>query len=160
MRIQIEEYRGHVIEYDDYRDKFVCDMAIEDNFREKTSLKLTEVRKAIDQFIKLNKDFKPFSFIDCDFRPVHIVALRVDGKFVDDNKNQWGLKEIKYGHRYGRGSGSYEVDAEIMDEINALEKEFEAFRVKYFERKKAIQSKYKPFDISGIADLVPAPTND
>jgi len=156
MRIQIETYRGQSIEYDDDRDRFICEMVIENDWKTKTSLKLSEVRKAIDQFIKLNADFKPFIFLDRDFRPVKIVAVRTDGKFVDSEKNMWSMAAINSGYRYGRsGSFSYVPDPEIMDEANALEEEFEALRLQYVDRKKAIQAKYEKFDTSHLQIFQP-----
>jgi len=149
MRIKIETYRGHEIEYDDSSDKFICQMVIEDNFREKTSMKLSEVRKSIDQFIKLNLEFKPFSFISESYRRIDIVAIRTDGKFVDSEKNQWSLKGITAGTRWGAGGGgSFAIDYDVITELEALDQRFEDFGIKYENEKSAIRSKLKPFDTS------------
>ena len=157
MRIKIETYRGQEIEYDDDRDKFICQMVIEDSYREKTSLKLTEVRKEIDRFIKQNADFKPFYFLDYDYRRVEIVAVRTDGKFVDSKRNHWSIDAIKCGYQYGgSGTKSYVLDHEIKEEEDALELEFEGYRQNYLERKRVIRSKYKPLDVTSLDAFVPS----
>ena len=148
MRIKIETYRGHEIEYDDSSDNFICQMVIEDNFREKTSMKLSQVRKAIDQFIKLNLEFKPFSFLNEGHKRIDIVAIRTDGKFVDKTGSQWGTDKIRNGSSYGSENKSFAIDHDVIAELDSLESRFEDFRIKYVNERNAIRSKLKPFDTS------------
>ena len=56
-KILIETYRGFDIEFDTNCEKFQC-ICTEDNAKESTSF--TAVKKFIDDYKKINQDFKPF----------------------------------------------------------------------------------------------------
>ena len=53
-KIEIEVYKGQAIFYDEHSDKFVCDISVEDKSKSTKRQSLKDVRKEIEQFIKLN----------------------------------------------------------------------------------------------------------
>lgn len=101
MKIEIETYKGQLIEYDDSYDKFICDISTEDKFKSVKRLSLVDLRKEIDQFIKLNADFKPFqvlavdSYDKSDFEILNVSAIRTDGKFVTYSEGNENYKSHK-----------------------------------------------------------------
>jgi hypothetical protein len=141
MKIEIENYRGHTIEYDDERDRFYCEMAIGDAYQQKERKSLAEVRKQVDLFIKANLEFKPFKVMSAIGDVVEIVSIRTDGKFVDSNRNQYNRADIITASRYGTQSRGYYYDGEIIEKLKALKELEEKQRQEIMDaRKKLIQS--------------------
>lgn len=60
MKYEIETYKDQTIYYDEQYDYFICDISIEDGWKQTKRNKLADVRKEIDSFIKANLNFKPF----------------------------------------------------------------------------------------------------
>jgi len=97
MKIHIEVYRNHTIEYDYDADKFVCDIELNDEVRNTKRGSLKNLRKEIDLFIKENSGFVPFDYIACkysnEYVVMHCAAIRTDGKFVVYKKENAHYKE-------------------------------------------------------------------
>lgn len=156
MIIEIEVYKGQSISYDDDIDKFTCDISIEDKYKSTKRLSLKDVRKEIDQFIKLNADFKPIqallldSYKESNFEIVTIEALRTDGKLVINkkgwsSKSYYGAKEIKYLMNY---------DTKIIEEYKQLDAIFEKAREDFSKARKKLCEKLKPLDLSKYQHII------
>ena len=52
MRYPIKEHKGQQIYYDDYNDKFVCDIELNDNLRNAKRNSISDIEKDIDIIIK------------------------------------------------------------------------------------------------------------
>ena len=152
MKIPIEEYKGQAIEYDDDYDKFVCDISIEDKFKTAKRASLKDLRSEIDQFIKLNLDFKPFKALwkDYDSPQIrYIQAIRTDGKLVVSDK----LKEGYKSHVGAKESTKLFVfDADIISELDRIENErkeqYEAHKKKIAELvKKLVPIDFSKYDL-------------
>lgn len=141
MKIEIENYRGHTIEYDDERDRFYCEMAIGNGYQQKERKSLSEVRKQVDLFIKANLEFKPFKVMSSSGDVVEFVALRTDGKFVDSKRNQYERENVLTASRYGSHKRAYYYDGEIIEKLRELKELEERQRQEIIDaRKKLIES--------------------
>lgn len=157
MKYEIETYKGQLIEYDDSYDKFLCDISTEDKFKTTKRSSLADVRKEIDQFIKLNADFKPFKVLSLDnydqsdFKIVHVVGIRTDGKFItheDSNagyKSYSGKKDIKNWMIY-----NHETVA-AKKELKAIK---EAAVSHYNKSVKELAKKLVPIDLSKYEHII------
>jgi len=85
MKILIETYRGAAIEFDNEREVFSCFLF--DYGKESKSF--AAVKKAVDEYLKDNNEFKPFWIIT---RPesyksgikIKITGIRKDNRFVGE----------------------------------------------------------------------------
>jgi len=157
MKFEIETYRGQLIEYDDSYDKFVCDISIEDKSRTAKRLSLSDIRKEIDQFIKVNVDFHPFKVLSVDtwdkddFKIICVSAISTDGKFVtytegdESYKSYSGKKDIKNWMAY---------DGEAVSKKSELKKVKDAAVTSYNKSLKAITSTLKPIDLSKYDNVI------
>jgi hypothetical protein len=154
MRYEIETYKGQLIEYDDDYDKFVCDISIEDKFKSSKRLSLKDIRKEIDNFIKLNADFKPFKIIMADrWGSVYVkdvVAIRTDGKFVVKTdggtySSHLGMKEMMQHKQY---------DAEIMKKIEKTEQDKKDIIDKYDKQILSLSETLKDLDLSRYEHII------
>lgn len=96
----IENYRGHDIYYDEDKDKFICDISIEDNFKSTSRSNLKACRQEVDGFIKENLNFKPFKIMFFDTfsgecEPRDVVGVRSDGAIVTEYQSTWDKKRRK-----------------------------------------------------------------
>lgn len=93
--ILIENYRGFDIEFNTSSEKFQC-ICSEENTKE--SISFTAIKKFVDEYKKVNQDFKPF-WVEpspTNFRfgkgKIKIIGVRKDGRFIyedsNGNKNQ------------------------------------------------------------------------
>lgn len=87
-KILIENYRGFDIEFDTSCEKFQC-VATDEDVKESTSF--TAVKKFVDDYKKINQDFKPFwiepnpsSYFKSKDK-LKVVGIRKDGRFVAEN---------------------------------------------------------------------------
>lgn len=102
MKHEIEVFKGQTIFYDEDKDKFVCDISVEDNSKSTARKSLKDVRSEINAFIKLNVDFKPMRILFESWgriTPTTIWAVRTGGDFVvgkteDGSKSFVSLREI------------------------------------------------------------------
>lgn len=157
MKYEIETYKGQLIEYDDSYDKFICDISIEDKNKTAKRLSLSDIRKEIDQFIKINADFKPFkclaidSWDDKDFKELNVSGIRTDGKFItytkgnENYKSHSGKKDILKWRLY---------DAEIVEAKRVLKEEKDAAVDKYLNAVKDLTAKLKPIDLSKYEHII------
>lgn len=149
MKINIEEYKGQSIQYDEDDDKFVCSITVEDNFKETKRKSLKDVRKEIDQFIKLNMDFKPFKALltanydrDYTFKLVDVTAIRTDGKLVVNEGNYIQYFDTK------KASKLMKYDKSVIEESQIIDADFEEHRKAYFNKQKEIHAKLVPVDLT------------
>lgn len=157
MKFEIETYKGQLIEYNDENDKFICDIVIEDKFKSTKRLSLTDVRKEIDTFIKLNVDFKPFKVLATDgwnnnnFAVLIVSAIRTDGKFVtykegnQDYKSYSGKKEMATWKSY---------DPDAVNEKNRLKKLLDEAQKVYNTTLNTLTSKLLPIDLSKYEHII------
>lgn len=157
MKYEIETYKGQLIEYDDNYDKFMCDISIEDKWKKAKRSSLADIRKEIDQFIKINAEFKPFkcfmveSWDDSDFKEISVTGIRTDGKFINHTMTNENYKS----HANKKDTAKWrEYDAEIIAAKRALEKEKDAAYSKYSKGVKALAAKLKPIDLSKYDHII------
>lgn len=154
MKFDIEVYKGQTIQYDDEYDKFICDISIEDKFKTTKRGSLNDVRKEIDQFVKINLDFKPFKALYLDkydadsFVIKHITGIRTDGKFI--------VKEGTYGSHYGKKEIKQlmQYDQEIVDQADILKAKKDQAIKEYSLAMKELCKKLKPIDISKYESII------
>ena len=156
MAIDIENYRGQLIQYDEDYDKFICDISIEDKWKKAKRGSLKDVRKEIDAFIKLNAEFKPFKFLMVDgyrgdsFSIKTCSAIRSDGKFVvEDNdgsryKSYLTVKEMCRARVY---------DVDVVKKENEMKKIAEDAQIKYRDFVKDLVGTLTPIDLSMYAHI-------
>ena len=155
MKLEIEVYKGQTIFYNEYSDKFECDITVEDKFKSTKRQSLKDVRKEIDTFIKLNLEFKPFKCFmkgtyGSDVDLVEITGIRTDGKLVKKNKfnyssDQLGKKDIERLCNY---------DSEIEQTLLDLEKQNDEVNKKYRIEKQELIAKLTPLDLSKYDALI------
>ena len=154
MVFDIEVYKGQSIQYDDEYDKFICNISIEDKFKTTKRGSLNDVRKEIDQFVKLNLDFKPFKALHLNkydndsFSIMHITGIRTDGKFIVKEgiyASHYGKKEIKWLMQY---------DQDIIDQANRLKATKDQAIKEYSLAMKELCKKLKPIDISKYESII------
>lgn len=89
-KVKIQTYRGFDILFSIYNEKFTY--ALDDTYwHEKQSI--SAVKKAIDEYVKSNANFKPFVVVRFDSsgnigEQTKIVGFRKDGRFVTENNQQ------------------------------------------------------------------------
>jgi len=138
MRVLIETYRGFEISFDPANEKF---WYLSERYdAESSSKSFTAIKKAIDDFIKDNKDFKPFLIENnltkgYGYQKLKIVGIRKDGAFVFENSK--GEKEQLSKHNegnyilYNEANDELRIEiAEYEDKVNALNKEIRALKAK------------------------------
>jgi hypothetical protein len=146
---EIEVYKGQTIIYDEDADKFVCDMSSEDRSKTAKRGSLKDLRKEIDQFIKLNVDFKPFKFISTDsWKRVEVyqaVALRNDGTLLvkpigsSYEGGHWNKNDLKDAFIY---------DDNVMKEYGDVLNEEKDLSNYIKKKKEGILKKLKPINVS------------
>ena len=81
MRYPIKEHKGQQIYYDDYNDKFVCDIELGDNLKSAKRGKLSDIEREIDLFIKANFNFVPFTVVLKNYRNKKTMAKAISYLF-------------------------------------------------------------------------------
>lgn len=159
MKIEIEVYKGQSIVYNDDNDKFECEIELNNQVRATKRISLKDVRKEIDQFIKVNLEFKPFKFLKKSeygyktFQPFFCSAIRTDGKFVVNSegnekyKSYWGQKEMALAMVY---------DNEVIKELEALDKANAAAQENYKNGVAKLFEKLIPCDLSEYQNVINA----
>jgi len=150
--IDIEEYKGQLITYNEDNDKFECDISIEDKSKSTKRQSLKDVRKEVDNFVKLNLNFVPFKVIKKDWGNDLVVrdvsGIRTDGKFVVSDSygsNYKSLLEMQ----------SYNVyDPVIMKELTILQEELQIARNKFDKAKNELVERLKPLDLSKYQHVI------
>lgn len=87
MIAKIEDYRGWEISFNTEKETFYAVSDTYDNQNEKRSY--VSIKKYIDDFIKDNKEFKPFWIEKMDFRGLFkfkVVGIRKDHRFIYEDK--------------------------------------------------------------------------
>ena len=107
----IDTYRGFDIYYNEDKDKFICEMVMEDDFRTSTRSSLTALKREVDKFIKSNANFKPFKIMivspgygdydnkqfDGKVETAMAIGVRKDGALIIEKDNERKDKDyIKY----------------------------------------------------------------
>lgn len=146
-KIEIGAYKNQTIYYDEHSDKFMCDISIEDRAKSTKRGSLSDLKKEIDQFIKLNLDFKPFKAIRVDYNDVTVVTvegIRVDGTFIvnfgSSYKSFWTKEDCNKKLR--------SFSQELIQQRESLRKEFEAFKKGHDVRLTCLLDSLQPIDLS------------
>jgi len=142
MESLIETYRTYEIKFNTDKETFYAVSLQLDN--EQTKKSYASVKKAIDDFIKENNDFKPFEIQGCptSYRGsgqiLKVIGIRKDGAFVFENKKGEKGQLSKY---YEKDYMLYNPENDVKWEYLALlEKEFEAQRKRIEDYKKTFIS--------------------
>lgn len=126
-RISIETYRGWDIGFDTEKETFtaICDPS--DEQKEKKSF--AAVKKAVDEYIKENGQFKPF-WIECTpngyskmGRQLYVVGIRKDGRFVVRNMEGSEGQLSEYDEKDYAVIGDAEQNAAYWQELDNLIRE-------------------------------------
>jgi|ERR1039457_1074918 hypothetical protein len=148
MKYEIETYKGQTIEYDDDYDKFICDISVEDKYKNTKRSSLKDIRKEIDTFIKINAEFKPFkafflsTYGDKDFDEYEVSAIRSDGKYVVSKgsyKSHFDKKDMEKCMVY---------DVDIVKEKEVIKNEIEASRERGRKKLNELYKKLVKMDLS------------
>lgn len=156
MQIEIEVYKGQTIYYDDDADKFICQINMNDKYKETKRSSLKDVRKEIDAFQKLNLEFKPFKAILASrysfesFEIVDIAGIRTDGKLVAKFKGRTRV-DLLDSEDFGRLKV---FDNDLMDLIKKLDEQFESQRKRHEKEKKEIVDRFKTIDLSEYSAIL------
>lgn len=150
-KIEIEVYKGQTIYYDTYNDKFTCDISIEDKSKSTKRQSLVDVRKEIDQFVKVNVGFKPFKALRIgswsdELVEVHVEALRTDNAFKV--KEGTSLSSSIFRKKDIDKLKVYDLD--IIKEMKEIEDEFDKAIDLKKEKIKKVFAKLKPLDLSSF----------
>lgn len=148
-KIEIEVYKGQTIFYNEYSDKFECDISVEDKAKSVTRKTPKDVRKEIDSFIKLNLEFKPFKCLmkswGDSFDIINVSAIRTDGKLVNSSGSHLDKDDMKKLLEYNA-----DVEARYLE----MQKEREAFNISQKKELAELLSKLKPIDLSKYDALI------
>ncbi len=147
-RIQIEEYRGFEVWYNEEDDKFGCEIAdtsYDSGFKEMKRVSLTAIKQYIDEHIKLNEKFEPFIVLNVGGGGVpskkKVLSKRKDNKFVYldgdrsrfiDPDNNWEGKDYLVFN---------EEDQELIDKITKIHKQIEELNKEERALRKTFKSK-------------------
>jgi len=134
MRVLIETYRGFEISFDPIEEKF---WYLSERYdKESSSKSFSATKKAVDDFIKDNRDFKPF-FIENKLKSafgkeakLKVVGIRKDGVFVYENSKGEKEQLSKY----------YENDYLIYNEAN------NSLRLEIDEKQKQVSEIYSEIE--------------
>jgi hypothetical protein len=150
MKIEIENYLGHDIYYEDTIDKFVCDIEIDGNVVNSKRQSLNDVRRTVDVFIKENIGFKPFRALmksplkyEYQFSEVNIIGIRIDGKFV--------IKESIYPIKFLNKEESKRLmrhDQKAVEEQDIIEDELEIAKKNRNGKLMRLRDSLIPIDLS------------
>lgn len=165
MKIEIEQYKGQTIEYNDETDKFVCEIDIEDGTKNSKRSSLKELRKEIDAFIKANLEFKKFKLIkqsytySSEFKVIIVEGIRTDGKFTCRDEVMEGKSKrydiVDFEKELNRDYNKYYYyDSEIIKEKKNIEAEETRYGKIIESKEKALISKLKEFNIKDIKDYI------
>jgi len=139
MRVLIETYRGFEISFDPTDEKF---WYLSERYdKESSSKSFTAIKKAVDDFIKENKDFKPF-WIENKLKSsfgkeakLKIIGIRKDGILVYENEK--GEKEQLPKHSegdyliYDASNDNLRLEiAELENKVSSIHKEITALKAK------------------------------
>ena len=122
MKYEIQQYKGQAIFYDEFDDKFKCDVSIGDFAKPVKRASLEDVRKQIDQFVRDNLNFVPFKGIAKQrgdrLEVIEFSALRTDGKLIgisaSGSKSFYGLAEIAKIYAYEPSIMAEKKEADIQ----------------------------------------------
>jgi len=141
MKYPIKEHKGQQIYYDDYSDKFVCDIELGDKLKSAKRGKLSDIEREIDLFMKANFNFVPFTVFLKSYRnkKIRIVSVRTDGVLIDEDKNQYRERDFK---------DFYTADYDVMKEMEVNESTFLSALKCYEDRKQELISRLVKMDMS------------
>lgn len=158
MKIEIQQYKGQTIEYDTETDKFVCDITMEDNYKNTKRATLSDLKKEIDKFIKNNLKFKPFKLIKGEYCPkvINVEGIRSDGRFVyrlKDSKSS-SLVDFEKNATDRFPDDYFEYDSDFVKMWDDLEKEEEKFKEIISAKRELLSQKLKIFDWTRYKKLI------
>ena len=145
MKIEIEDYKGHVIYYDDDKDKFLVDMDIDGHVKNAKRGSLVDLRKEIDLFIKENLNFKPFKVLWNKWSSIEekdVIGIRVDKKLIMGTKDRFDLIGAK------EARDVYVYDKTIVEDLKKANEEYRLASEKFRQTKEAIERKLVKMDLT------------
>lgn len=154
---EIEIYREHTIKYDADKDKFFVSLIINDEHTDKKRGSLNDVRKAIDEHIKANLEFKPFTLLFSNYGEAteyKIVSVRSDGGVVLEDKKGQKRTEISAvnDHLKGRNDKFFKFNADYLEWLEKKERMNEMHRKEASQMQK-IKPELEPIDMSFVNDF-------
>lgn len=143
MNVLIENYRGFDIIFDTNTERFSYSID-EGNWREKQSY--ASCKKNIDDYIKLNKEFKPFKVRYKRGNIIYnIVGIRKDNKFVYQNEDMSSTQNI---------GGYYEKDYILMDEKDdAIYNDIAMLKAEIAMLEQKVRDKYASITTPTLRDI-------
>ena len=155
---EIEIYREHTIKYDADKDKFFVSLIVNDEHTEKNRGSLNDVRKAVDEHIKANLEFKPFTlfFNYCgDATEYKLVSVRSDGGVVLENKKGEKRTEISAVREHLRGNGRekfFKFNADYLEWTEKKDALYKKHQQEASEMQK-LKPALEPIDMSFVNDF-------
>jgi len=154
-RVLIETYRGFDIEFDPNDEKFKC-ICSEDNTKESGSF--SAVKKFVDEYKKINQDFKPFwvqpipgnMFVNRS--PLKIIGVRKDGRFMSEDPN--GKKGQISDYELLYYMLEKDENKTILNEINELDEKMEEQRIEYSKNRDLLISKLNVVNLQTYKELL------
>lgn len=155
-KYEIEVYKNQTIYYDEFLDKFTCDISIEDVAKSTKRNNLSDVRSEIDKFVRDNLNFKPFMayYSPYSFSSGYVVevkSIRTDGvlmycKYGDENGHlsQISVKDRKNLRRY---------DGDKFKKVNELRSKIAEVQALCNSQIEALLESLEPIDLSYL-DLI------
>lgn len=153
----IETYREHQIWYNADSDKFTVELLIEDSWREKGRKSLKDCRKAIDEHIKANAEFKPFICLHIAWGNANIVRVlqvRKDGGLLLDEGQGVTRVEINEPKEQLKGNKNYffQYNPDYVEWLDKKQQMEQRHKEEYAEMKRQ-EPKITPLDLSFIKDI-------
>lgn len=156
-RFHLETYREHEIWYNADTDKFTVELLVDNGWREKARKSLNDCRKAIDEHIKSNFEFKPITCIRKgrweEGIVVKIESVRADGGLIEniDGKKNTEISRA-LDHLNGRQINYHEFNhawVEWKDKVKALRDS----QAKEMEELRKLEPQLTPLDLSFVKQI-------
>lgn len=157
-KFHIETYREREIYYNADTDKFTVELLIEDSWHEKSRKSLKDCRKAIDDHIKDNIDFKPVTCLYKKYgsaRSIKIEQVRSDGGVLFKSKEDKMRIEISEPLEQIKGKANYffKYDADYIEWLKASAEMEERHSAEKKAHNKTAPE-LKPLDLSFIKQFI------
>lgn len=152
----LQDYREHKIYYNEDTDKFTVELLVDDDWREKSRKSMKDCKKAIDDHIKANYQFKPVKCIRKRYSntsAVTIKQVRADGGFVIevDGKLQTEISEV-LDQLKGREKSYFNYNPDYVEWLVMLEELRVRHQREYGELRKK-EPQLTPLDLTFVKEI-------
>jgi len=147
--IKIEDYKGFEIFYNEDSDKFATTMELNNSVKESKRSSLKALKQEINNFVKLNLEFKPFWILENyhdSATPKYVSAIRTDGTFVvssSDKDNKWSsyidINTLKK---------SFVFSQSYLNQLKDIDLQLDKLRQLRSKTEKELKAKLIPLDLS------------